>query len=142
MMPRTTGLVASLEIGRMAPVTPARSQKSPVVRPDPNRAAGAYASGNGRRSDGLHRLDRKRRPVIEAGRHQGNAEHEKEPERFHLHDRDVGHDEGNQGADVAEGPGPLHLIVEVLCFSCADHLSGSQLIFLNGQFLNPTVRWH
>ena len=40
MMPRTTGLVASRAIGRMAPVRPARSQKSPVVRPAPNRAAG------------------------------------------------------------------------------------------------------
>ena len=40
MMPRTTGFVASLEIGLMAPVAPARSQKRPVVRPDANRAAG------------------------------------------------------------------------------------------------------
>jgi len=35
MMPRTTGLVASLAIGLIIPVTPARSQKRPVVRPEP-----------------------------------------------------------------------------------------------------------
>jgi len=28
----------------------------------------------------------------------------------------VGRDEGDQRADVAEGPGPLHLVIVVFCF--------------------------
>src|SRR6185437_8522420 len=38
------------------------------------------------------------------------AERKEDTERVDFHDRDVGDDERNQRAQIAEGPGPLHAV--------------------------------
>ena len=76
----------------------------------------ADASGNRRRANCLHGLNRKRGSVIEPGRHQGDAEHEKKPERVNFHDRDIGNHKRNQRADITKRPCPLHSVIMIFRF--------------------------
>ena len=142
MMPRTTGLVASLAIGLIAPVSAGQKPEKSRGQARSEKGRRADAPGNGRRPDGFHGLDRKRGPVIEPGGQQGYAEHEKKPERVYFHDGDIGNHKRDQGADVAEGPGPLHLIVEVFGFLPAGLGSGFKPILLGREVFSLTIRCH
>ena len=62
---------------------------------------------------GLHRLHGDRRAVDEAAHDHGHAEGEQHAERIHLEDADVGNDERNQRAKIAEGAGDLHAVEAV-----------------------------
>jgi hypothetical protein len=56
-------------------------------------------------ADRLHRLHRKRRTVEDADDDQGDAKGQEDACRVQLEQGDVGEDEGNQRAEVAEGAG-------------------------------------
>ena len=72
--------------------------------------------GGGDGADGLHRLDRERGLVIQAADHHGGSKGKQNAEGVDFKHRDIGDDEGNQGAEIAEGAGPFHSIEAVAGF--------------------------
>ncbi len=65
------------------------------------------------RAHGLHGLDRKRCLVVQPANQHRNAKRQQTAGRAYFQDADVGHDERDQGAQVAEGACPLLPVVAV-----------------------------
>ena len=118
MMPSTTGRVMSLATCRAVPVRPRISQinsgcqaRAPHHRRRDDERLRGLRGGDGAGS--LHGLHRDRRAVDEAAHDHGQSECEQHPEGIHFEDADVGNDERDQRAQIAEGAGDLHAVEPV-----------------------------
>ena len=67
----------------------------------------------GNRARSLHGLYRHRRAIDEAAHDHGQTKGQQDSERVHLEHTDVGDDEGNERAEIAEGTGHLHAVEAV-----------------------------
>ena len=69
--------------------------------------------GDGHPSDRLHGLNRNRCLEIKAHEDLEDSEGDENPEGIHLIEGDITHDKRDQGAEIAKGPGKLHLVVVI-----------------------------
>ena len=118
MMPMTMGRLTRLATRLAVPVRPSTSHTRPVTRLAPCTMAGREDERLCRlgRSDGagrLHRLHRNGRAIDEAAHHHGNAEGEQHAERVHLEHGEIGDDEGDERAEVAERARDFHAVEAV-----------------------------
>ena len=88
---------------------------------------GSYRLSQGSGAYGLHGLDGERRSVVDAGGNQGYAKAHQDTGRIDLQDRDIGDNERNERAEIAEGSGKLREIESVLHGASGRRRSGFQL---------------
>ena len=82
-------------------------------RPPDHSRGDRPGMGDGHPSDCFHGLNRDRGPEIKSHKNFEDAEGDKNPQRVHLIERDISHDKRDQRAQIAKGPGKLHLVVVI-----------------------------
>ncbi len=69
--------------------------------------------GDGHPTDRLHGLNRDRCLEIKARKDLEDSEGDENSEGVHLVEGDIADDKRNQGAEIAKGPGKLHLVIVI-----------------------------